>query len=128
MKACVITCKIRIIGKAGDSPQGLGEGVVAIGRKLMAVGRGVVLHDRAGEDGNIRRIVMRPDRVKVVDVAHQRRVALALHAGEHGPSPSGQRHEFFRRRLGNRGAGDRRYFGRPPKRFCHKGYDRPLDR
>jgi hypothetical protein len=31
-----------------------------------------------------------PSSANVVDVAHQRRVALALHAGEHGPGPNGE--------------------------------------
>jgi len=72
-------------GDAGRRAQGFRQWVVTIGWELTPVSVGVGLHDFARQDGYFHRIVMGADRVQIVNMAHQRRIALALQAGKFAP-------------------------------------------
>jgi hypothetical protein len=81
---------------------GLGERSHLLGKRLERGFPRINRHDLAHQRGDVCRIVVLSDHVKV-DTAHQQ---------EHGPCPSGQCHEVFCGRLRDRRARDRRHLGR----------------
>ena len=81
-KGGVVGGKTGIAGNARNGAQRFGKRVVAIGRKLVAAGIGVSLHDFPHQGGNLYWVIVFADDMQIVDMEYQGRIALLLQAGE----------------------------------------------
>jgi hypothetical protein len=78
----------------------------------VAVSLRIGEHDFPGQRYNGSRIVMRPDYVQVVNMAHEGFVAWATSIGKFGAHTPGQRYKLLRNRLDECHARNRGHFWR----------------
>ncbi len=83
-------------------------------------------HDLARQGGNFGRVVVRAEDMQVIDVTHQGWTRAAS-LGDLSGGTTGQGHEFLRRRLRDRYAGDAGHFGRPLEGLGDERDDRQRD-
>src|SRR5450759_2765906 len=65
--------KARICHKTGNGLQGFSHRVCAVSGELMAISRGIREHDLSCQEPGLGEIVMPPDHVQIIHMAHDRR-------------------------------------------------------
>jgi hypothetical protein len=89
-----------IVGcEPADRPQSFGNRIFAVCGKLMAVSLDIGAHDLPGQCYDLGSIVMRPDYMQVVHMAHEGFVARATGISKFGARAPGKRYKLLRNRL-----------------------------
>ena len=68
---------------------------------MIAVGIGVSLHDLPSKGGYLGKIVVRLERVQIVEMTYERRIGFG-YSGQFGADAAGEGNKLVRGRLGDR--------------------------